>query len=119
MDPLCTESDLLTLEPAIVTAAELADFHALNKSAGTLAGTTLTLTSDDFTTAGVLPGMVAIVRLADDSAGVNCEVVSAAAAVATISLIRPPNGRRHSARAAGAITVSVLESAGHDRRRGR
>jgi len=108
MTPLCTESDLLTLEPAIVAAAALADFHAMEKAAGTLAGTTLTLNSGSFTTAGVAPGMVAIVRLADDSAGANCEIVSAAAGTATVSLIRPRDGDAVPPAVSGAVTVTVL-----------
>ena len=108
MLPLCTESDLLTLEPAIVAAAELADFHALQKAEATLTGTTLALTSASFDTAGVLAGMVAIIRLADDSAGVNCEIVSVAADTATVSLIRPRDGAATPPGIGGAVSVTVL-----------
>ncbi len=104
----CQDVELMAWEPGIFLQAAFAHQTLLKNAVGTLTGTALVLTSG--TLAGVLPGMVAQVTLADGSLTQLLEVVAVADSThATLSALR---GRSTEAAipplTGGSVKVTVL-----------
>ena len=87
----CQDADLLAWEPALFVEDVFAHQALLSAAAGTLAGTTLTLSAASFVDAGVSAGMVAQLTNADASLTQLVEiaaVVSATSATISSSVLR-------------------------------
>ena len=107
---LCSEADLLILEPGLLGMAELRDCLRLREAAGTLAGTTLTLTGASWTSAGASAGMGVRVTSADGTVVLTGEITAVADAThATVSAFRVRGSDPAVALAvSGSVSVTVM-----------